>query len=92
MAEEVFGPVLSLNVYNDREWPEILETIDAISPYGLTGAVLPKTGRPWPRSAAPSDSAQAISTSMISPPTPLSGSSPWWGKAQWDQRQGRLSS
>ncbi|WP_429557425.1 aldehyde dehydrogenase family protein [Paraburkholderia youngii] len=39
MQEEIFGPVLSVYVYRDEEWPEILKLVDQTSPYGLTGAV-----------------------------------------------------
>jgi 1-pyrroline-5-carboxylate dehydrogenase len=39
MCEEIFGPVLSVYVYNDKEWSDILKTVDATSPYALTGAV-----------------------------------------------------
>ncbi|HXG87276.1 MAG TPA: L-glutamate gamma-semialdehyde dehydrogenase [Vicinamibacterales bacterium] len=39
MCEEIFGPVLTTYVYNDSEWSEILKTVDATSPYALTGAV-----------------------------------------------------
>ncbi|MFS8980966.1 L-glutamate gamma-semialdehyde dehydrogenase [Cupriavidus necator] len=39
MREEIFGPVLSVMVYPDRAWSEILATVDGTSPYALTGAV-----------------------------------------------------
>jgi len=39
MCEELFGPVVSLYVYPEREWQEILSVVDRTSPYGLTGAV-----------------------------------------------------
>jgi 1-pyrroline-5-carboxylate dehydrogenase len=39
MCEEVFGPVVSLYVYPDREWAETLKIIDRTTPYALTGAV-----------------------------------------------------
>jgi 1-pyrroline-5-carboxylate dehydrogenase len=39
MCEEIFGPVLSTYVYDDGEWPRMLETVDKTSPYALTGAV-----------------------------------------------------
>ncbi|WP_454739721.1 L-glutamate gamma-semialdehyde dehydrogenase [Cupriavidus necator] len=40
MREEIFGPVLSVMVYPDNAWKEILATVDSTSPYALTGAVL----------------------------------------------------
>ena len=39
MCEEIFGPVLSVYVFEDREWSSILKTVDMTSPYALTGAV-----------------------------------------------------
>jgi 1-pyrroline-5-carboxylate dehydrogenase len=39
MCEEIFGPVLTVFVYEDRDWSSILETVDKTSPYALTGAV-----------------------------------------------------
>jgi 1-pyrroline-5-carboxylate dehydrogenase len=39
MCEEIFGPVLTLYVYPDKEWDRLLDTVDATSPYALTGAV-----------------------------------------------------
>jgi 1-pyrroline-5-carboxylate dehydrogenase len=39
MCEELFGPVVSLYVYPEKQWSEILTTVDTTSPYGLTGGV-----------------------------------------------------
>jgi 1-pyrroline-5-carboxylate dehydrogenase len=39
MSEEIFGPVLSLYVYPERQWQETLGLVDRTSPYALTGAV-----------------------------------------------------
>jgi len=39
MCEEIFGPVLTLYVYPEKEWGAVLRTVDATSPYALTGAV-----------------------------------------------------
>ena len=39
MCEEIFGPVLSLYVYPDKQWKETLALVDHTSPYALTGAV-----------------------------------------------------
>jgi 1-pyrroline-5-carboxylate dehydrogenase len=39
MCEEIFGPVLSVYVYDDAKWSETLEIVDRTSPYALTGAV-----------------------------------------------------
>jgi 1-pyrroline-5-carboxylate dehydrogenase len=40
MCEEVFGPVVTVFVYPERDWRPILEIVDQTSPYALTGAVL----------------------------------------------------
>jgi 1-pyrroline-5-carboxylate dehydrogenase len=40
MCEELFGPVLSVYVYDDEAFDEILEVIDTTSIYALTGAVI----------------------------------------------------
>jgi 1-pyrroline-5-carboxylate dehydrogenase len=40
MCEELFGPVLTIFIYNDEEFDEILEIIDNTSIYALTGAFI----------------------------------------------------
>jgi 1-pyrroline-5-carboxylate dehydrogenase len=40
MCTELFGPILSLHVYDDARYVETLELCDATSPYALTGAVI----------------------------------------------------
>jgi len=40
MCEEIFGPVLTVYIYEDEEFEEIMEIIDQTSPYALTGAVI----------------------------------------------------
>lgn len=39
MEEEIFGPVLTVYVYDDEKYEETLKLCDSTSPYGLTGAV-----------------------------------------------------
>ena len=39
MCEEIFGPVLSLYIYPDKQWKETLALVDRTSPYALTGGV-----------------------------------------------------
>ncbi len=39
MEEEIFGPVLTVYVYEDEDWEKALELVDTTSPYALTGAV-----------------------------------------------------
>jgi 1-pyrroline-5-carboxylate dehydrogenase len=42
MKEEIFGPVLTIYVYEDSDLNEAIELCDTTSPYGLTGAVFAK--------------------------------------------------
>jgi 1-pyrroline-5-carboxylate dehydrogenase len=42
MQEEIFGPVLSIYVYEDDKWEETLKLVDTTSPYALTGAIFAK--------------------------------------------------
>jgi 1-pyrroline-5-carboxylate dehydrogenase len=39
MKEEIFGPVVTTYVYDERKWDDTLDLIDKTAPYGLTGAV-----------------------------------------------------
>ena len=39
MQEELFGPVVTTYVYDDKRWSDTLELVDKSAPYGLTGAV-----------------------------------------------------
>jgi len=39
MCEEIFGPVLTVFVYDDADWSKILRVVDETSPYALTGSV-----------------------------------------------------
>ncbi len=39
MCEEIFGPVVTVHVYDADRWSETLDLVDDTSPYGLTGAV-----------------------------------------------------
>jgi 1-pyrroline-5-carboxylate dehydrogenase len=39
MERELFGPILTLFVYEDAAWSETLRLVDETSPYALTGAV-----------------------------------------------------
>ncbi|MCB0824643.1 MAG: L-glutamate gamma-semialdehyde dehydrogenase [Armatimonadetes bacterium] len=40
MCEEIFGPVLTIYIYDAEKWSETLELVDSTSPYALTGAVI----------------------------------------------------
>ena len=39
LCTELFGPVLTIHVYEDDQWLETLKLVDETSPYALTGAV-----------------------------------------------------
>jgi len=39
MSEELFGPILTIYVYDDRNFDKVLSLIDTTSEYGLTGAI-----------------------------------------------------
>ena len=38
MVEEIFGPVLTIYIYDDN-WKNICKLVDSTSPYALTGAI-----------------------------------------------------
>ncbi|MGI8952345.1 MAG: L-glutamate gamma-semialdehyde dehydrogenase [Chitinophagaceae bacterium] len=40
MCEEIFGPVLTIYVYDAEKFEETLELVDTTSPYALTGAII----------------------------------------------------
>ena len=42
MKEEIFGPVLSIYVYEDADFEKTLKLCDETSPYALTGAIFAK--------------------------------------------------
>ena len=39
METELFGPVMTIYVYEDKKWAETLELVDGTSEYALTGAI-----------------------------------------------------
>ena len=39
MCEEIFGPVVTIYIYDDREFETVLDIVDSTSEYALTGAV-----------------------------------------------------
>jgi 1-pyrroline-5-carboxylate dehydrogenase len=39
MEEEIFGPVMTIFVYDDNKFDDTLKLCDETSPYGLTGAI-----------------------------------------------------
>ena len=45
MTEEIFGPVVTVYVYPEKEWQATLDLVDKTSPYGLTGAIFSRDRR-----------------------------------------------
>ena len=39
LCEEIFGPVVTVHLYNDGQWSDMLSLVDRTAPYALTGAV-----------------------------------------------------
>src|SRR5690606_22356886 len=40
MSEELFGPVLTVYIYDDKKWGETLKLVDSTSMYALTGSII----------------------------------------------------
>lgn len=40
VTTEYFGPILTVHVYQDRSWRTMLEQMESVAPYALTGAVI----------------------------------------------------
>jgi 1-pyrroline-5-carboxylate dehydrogenase len=45
MCEEIFGPVLTVHVYQAARWSDTLRVVDETSPYALTGAIFAQDRR-----------------------------------------------
>jgi 1-pyrroline-5-carboxylate dehydrogenase len=45
LCEEIFGPVVTVHVYDDATWTETLRIIDTTTAYALTGAVFARDRR-----------------------------------------------
>ena len=45
MVEEIFGPVVTVYVFPDRQWTETMRLVDRTTPYALTGAVFARDRR-----------------------------------------------
>ena len=40
LRTEYFGPILTVHVYPDRQWSSMLDQMESVAPYALTGAVI----------------------------------------------------
>jgi 1-pyrroline-5-carboxylate dehydrogenase len=45
LCEEIFGPVMTVFVYDDAKWADTLQLVDRTSPYALTGAIFARERR-----------------------------------------------
>jgi 1-pyrroline-5-carboxylate dehydrogenase len=45
LKEEIFGPVLTIYVYDELKFEETIELVDNTSPYALTGSIISKNRR-----------------------------------------------
>jgi 1-pyrroline-5-carboxylate dehydrogenase len=45
MTEELFGPILSVHVYDDGDWEKVLPEVDRATAYALTGSVFAEDRR-----------------------------------------------
>ncbi len=45
MCDEIFGPVVTVFVYDDADWSRTLDLVNTTSPYALTGAVFARDRR-----------------------------------------------
>ena len=90
MCDELFGPVLTLYVYDDAKWAETLKLVDDTSPYALTGAVFAQDRAALLEAELPSSTPPATSISTTSLPAPWWVSSPLAAPALGYQRQSRL--
>ena len=39
-CNEYFGPILSVHVYDDADFENVLKSVDSASPYALTGSII----------------------------------------------------
>jgi 1-pyrroline-5-carboxylate dehydrogenase len=42
LKEEIFGPVLTIYIYDESKFAETIELVDSTSPYALTGSIISK--------------------------------------------------
>ena len=81
MEEEIFGPVLTIYVYEDNEIEQTLELCDTTSPYGLTGSIFAQDRYAVAQMTKDLTHAAGNFTSMISPPVQLSAAALGGGRA-----------
>ena len=67
MVDEIFGPVLTVFIYEDGNFEEVLETCDKGSPYALTGSIFASNEEDVETAANALRSQLETSTLMTSP-------------------------
>ena len=75
MSEELFGPVVTTYVYDDKRWSDTLDLVDSTARTGSRARSSPTTASPSRRSAPEAPLRGRPSTSATSRPAPSSGSS-----------------
>ena len=90
LRDELFGPIVTTYVYDEKRWGDTLELVDETAPYGLTGAV-------FATERAAIDEAQdalryAAGNFYVNdkPTGAVVGQQPFGGSRKRDERQGRL--
>jgi acyl-CoA reductase-like NAD-dependent aldehyde dehydrogenase len=74
-SEELFGPVVTTYVYDDKRWDDTLKLVDEGAPYALTGAVFADDRYAVEEAHQALATRPATSTSTTSRPAPSSASS-----------------
>ena len=73
MSEELFGPIVTTYVYDDKRWSDTLDLVDSTAPTGSRAPSSPTTASPSGTHGS-SATRPATSTSTTSRPAPSSGS------------------
>ena len=76
LRDELFGPIVTTYVYDEKRWGDTLELVDETAPYGLTGAVFATDRAQSTRRRTHFATRPATSTSTTSRPARSSVSSP----------------
>ena len=71
METELFGPVMTIYVYEDAKWEETLKLVDSTSEYALTEQFSVKTDMPSSKQQLLYKMQQETSTSTTNQPEPL---------------------
>ena len=69
MCEEIFGPVLTIYIYDSSEWKETLKLVDSTSPYALTGCVMANDSHAIAEASGILKHAAAVSYTHLTLPT-----------------------